>query len=170
MCHYLGTVLVTPHLRGPRHLSHDGQQNVGGGHVGGGLTGWHCPDAPGEPLQHELPVHHRGQQAGLRLGGEGPEAELGGADEEVEDGQHRVIHHLALRTPPPPQSNLPIAPLLGHESGKLILLHRIVTRKILNTICNSATMTVKCRSMASCWQVMGLLDGGLGAEGDDGFS
>ena len=97
--------------------------------------GQHCPDAPGEPLQHELPVHHRGQQAGLRLGGEGPEAELGGADEEVEDGQHRVIHHLALRTPPPPQSNLPIAPLLGHESGKLILLHRIVTRKILNTIC-----------------------------------
>ena len=69
MCHYPGTVLVTPHLRGPRHLSHDGQQNVGGGHVGGGLTGWHCPDAPGEPLQH----------AGLRLGGAGPEeAKLGG--------------------------------------------------------------------------------------------
>ena len=33
----LGYSLRTPHLRGPRHLGHDGQQDVGGGHVGGDL-------------------------------------------------------------------------------------------------------------------------------------
>ena len=105
----LGYSLRTPHLRGPRHLGHDGQQNVGGGHVGDGLdeapddninNHHHRPGPEGEPLLHELPVHQRGRHAGPRLGGEGPEAELGGEDEEEEDGQHRVIHHLALRHRP----------------------------------------------------------------------
>ena len=92
VCHYPGlcSSLRTPHLCGPRHLGHDGKQNVGGGYVGGGLyeaphdeanhhhhrPGWHCPDAPGEPLLHELPVQQRGAKGGLRHGGEGPEAEL----------------------------------------------------------------------------------------------
>ena len=108
MCHYPGTVLVTPHLRGPRHLSHDGQQNVGGGHVGGGLTGWHCPDAQAQgnlfstncqSIKEGATRDSASEVQGQKLSSEARE------DEEEENDRHRgggVIHHLA----PPPGMNL----------------------------------------------------------------
>ena len=105
MCHYPGTVLVTPHLRGPRHLSHDGQQNVGGGHVGGGLTGWHCPEVQTpqgnlfstncQSISEGATRDSASEVQGQKLSSEARE------DEEEENDRHRgggVIHHLA---PPP---------------------------------------------------------------------
>ena len=109
MCHYPGTVLVTPHLRGPRHLSHDGQQNVGGGHVGGGLTGWHCPEVQTpqgnlfstncQSIKEGATRDSASEVKGQKLSSEARE------DEEEENDRHRgggVIHHLA----PHPGMNL----------------------------------------------------------------
>ena len=109
------------------------------------------PCFPGEPLQPKLPVHQRRRHAGLRLGGAGPEAELGG------EGRWRGGKRSASgrRRHPPPGSPT------GHESGKLVLLRRIVTSNVLTSTHlgslknHSTTRTMKCRSTTSCWNVMG---------------